>query len=101
MDFGDVKMPKSVRLVPEIETLREQPWLSNEAVVMADVYHPDIDENLEYAPRHILKQTLKQLQSVSKIDSQILFTFILHKFGKDDKEQHHASNKGLLTLEQG
>eukprot|EP00347_Sterkiella_histriomuscorum_P014936 403358939 len=125
IDFKDtVQMPKSIRLTPDLDTMREQPWLQKQAVVMANVHQPDSDEIIRYAPRNMLKQVLEQRQQdifdecqndqtqpdqevvvaqqkLDKIKTQILFSFVLHKYGKDDKEQHHNSNKGMLTLEQG
>jgi len=64
IDF-DQSVPKlshSLLLRPELETMREQPWLQNEAIVMADVIHPDTEEVVEYAPRNMLKQALSQVE---------------------------------------
>ena len=76
-------IPKSVMLSPDMSTLREMAWLKNEAMVMADVHHPDTEEILPYSPRNILKETAKEFNG---IDTQVLFTFLLQKFGKEEKE---------------
>lgn len=56
IDFSpDFKISKSLRLVPDLDTLREQPWRNKEALVLADVYGMDNDEPLKYAPRNLMK----------------------------------------------
>ncbi|CDW80282.1 UNKNOWN [Stylonychia lemnae] len=100
----DVKLSKSIRLVPDLDTLREQPWLSKEAVVMADVYDIETDKKIKFAPRNLMKETINQLnfsKDLDQVKSQIMFSFVLHKLGKEEKDQHHNSHKGMLTLEQG
>jgi glutamine synthetase len=52
-------MPKSLLLCPEISTLREMSWQKKEAMIIADVYNPDSGEIVPYAPRNILKETVK------------------------------------------
>jgi glutamine synthetase len=54
----NLPLPKSMRLTPDLDTLREQPWISKEAVVMATVLPPDSEQPLSYAPRNILKKVL-------------------------------------------
>ena len=93
VDF-DFPITKSVLLKPEMSTFREMCWLNNEALVFADVCHPDTGELLPYCPRNMLKQA-----EFKGIDTQVMFTFMLAKFGKDEKEAHQAQNKGMLTLE--
>ena len=66
---------------------------------MADVYHPDTQEILSYSPRNMLKEAVKKADLPAGIITQIMFSFVLHKYGKDEKEKHHSSNKGMLTLE--
>jgi len=51
----DVQMPKSLLLTPDLSTLREMSWQKKEALVMADVLHPETKRLLPYAPRHILR----------------------------------------------
>jgi glutamine synthetase len=60
----DVAMPKSLLLTPDLSTLREMSWQKKEALVMADVLHPETKRLLPYAPRHILRQAChgKELQ---------------------------------------
>ncbi len=48
-------LPKTLLLTPDLATLREMSWQKKEALVMADVFHPETKEPLSYAPRHILK----------------------------------------------
>jgi len=70
MEFdNDFVLPKSLRLVPELDTLKETPWQPNEAVVFADVYHPENEEHITYAPRNILKQTISQVSGLDKVES--------------------------------
>lgn len=66
---------------------------------MANVYDSETDELIKYAPRNLMKKTISEREGLEKIKSQILFSFILHKYGKEEKEQHHISNRGMLTLE--
>lgn len=56
-----MELPKSLLLSPEISTLKEISWQKKEAMVMADVYHPDTKELIPYAPRQILKEVSKKL----------------------------------------
>ena len=49
----------------------------------------------------MLKDAIEKADLPAGIITQIMFSFVLHKYGKDDKEKHHISNKGMLTLEQG
>lgn len=49
----------------------------------------------------MLKQALAKTPLPKDMWSQIMFSFVLHKYGKDEKEKHHSSNRGMLTLEQG
>lgn len=63
IEFNDsIKLPKSIRLSPDLDTLREQTWLNKQAVVMANVHQPDSEEPIKYAPRNILRQVLSQRQ---------------------------------------
>jgi hypothetical protein len=57
---------------------------------MADVYNPDTKELIPYAPRNLLKSLMKSQESFNKqsLTTQILFSFVLQKFGKNEKEQH-------------
>jgi glutamine synthetase len=71
-------------LRPDIETLREMPWQKKEAIVMADVYDPESEKPLAFAPRHVIKDAVK---GISGVDTQILFSFVLHKIVKDEKDQ--------------
>jgi glutamine synthetase len=36
-----LEIPNSLLLSPDMSTLREMPWQKKEAIVFADVYHPD------------------------------------------------------------
>ena len=54
-----IKMPKTLLLSPEISSLREMSWQKKEALVMADVYHPETRQLIPYAPRNILKESVK------------------------------------------
>ena len=67
---------------------------------MADVHNPDEEGNpvLAYSPRHILKEVLTKHPS-KDLTTQLLFSFVLQKFGKNEKEQHQSQNRGMLTLE--
>ena len=42
-----------------MSTIREVAWKKKEALVMADVYHPDTKEVIGYSPRNILKEAIK------------------------------------------
>ena len=87
IDFDpEFKMPKSLMLSPDMSTAREVSWAKNEALVMADVHHPDTEEVLSYSPRNLLKESVKEL--TKGVNTQVLFTFLLQKFGRDEKEQH-------------
>lgn len=56
IEFSDkVELPKNLLLRPDIATLKEIPWQKKEAIVMADVYHPETEELLQYAPRNLLR----------------------------------------------
>lgn len=58
----DVPIPKSLLLTPDLSTLREMSWQKKEALVMADVLHPETKRLLPYAPRHILRQACLGLE---------------------------------------
>lgn len=99
-------LPKSLLLSPELLTMREMSWQKKEALVMADAYDPETKQLVPFAPRNILKNALNTIHSensdlMKDITSQIMFSFVLQKFGKSEKEQHQAQNRGLLTMEQG
>ena len=52
IDFPDtVKLPKNLLLSPDLNTMREVSWQKKQAMVMVDVYDPETNELLEYAPR--------------------------------------------------
>jgi glutamine synthetase len=51
-------LPKHLMLSPDMNTLREMPWQKNEAFVLADVYHPETEALIPYAPRNLLKKVL-------------------------------------------
>jgi glutamine synthetase len=62
-------------LSPELSTLREMPWQKKEAIVLADVCHPDTGEVIPYSPRNIMKETAKMQKG--PIDTSIMFSFVL------------------------
>jgi glutamine synthetase len=59
-------------LKPDLQTLRNAPWLKNEAFLIADLISPDDGNNIEYCPRNILKQVQSNDFKSGKLQS---FTF--------------------------
>jgi glutamine synthetase len=52
-------MPKRLLLRPEIQTVKEMPWQKKEALVLVDVCDPKDGSLLDYAPRNLLKQVVR------------------------------------------
>lgn len=50
-----IKLPKTLKLRPDIPTMKEVPWQKKEAIVLADVIDPNSGEMIPYAPRNVLK----------------------------------------------
>lgn len=55
----DFKLSSSLYLRPDMTTLRDTPFIKNEAIVFADVYDEDNNRPIPWAPRNLLKQALK------------------------------------------
>jgi glutamine synthetase len=94
-------MPTTLRLKPDYSTLRVAPWLSKEAYIISDLYHPDEDKPIDFAPRTILKEALLKPSFVSSSCIKQL-TFQLSKVSSDSPplaDQLTSNNQGVLMTD--
>lgn len=67
-DGNTIAMPDSLILKPDYNTLRIAPWLSKEAYVISDVYHPGKEsKEISFAPRNVLKRALEEPSLFSSV----------------------------------
>lgn len=87
--YGDV------RCIPDLGTLRRATWLERTALVLCDVYDPDVDAPVEIAPRTILKHQMGRalLAGVRPMGASELEFFVLRE------TYESATRKGFDNLE--
>jgi len=76
-------MPDTLSLRPDYNTLRVAPWLSKEAYIISDLYHPnDATKPVAFAPRNVLKEALLKPSLITSARVKQL-TFQLERVSKD------------------
>ena len=69
--------------------------------MLANVYHPETNDIIPYAPRNLLKKVLSEV-NLGDYSSQLMFSFVFEKHpSKDEKESSSKkkTNRGMLALE--
>ncbi|RMH87353.1 MAG: glutamine synthetase [Calditrichaeota bacterium] len=83
------------RLLPDMSTLRRASWLDGNALVLCDVYAEEADQEIELAPRTILKRQVeaaRELGFTAKGGSELE----LYVFGNSYRE---AAERNYMDLE--